>query len=225
MDCYLTSFTDTGGWIIESGSSVATPSYYVPGYHLRFHNDFVDLEGRNMLQVGAGDLIKQGPPSEAGETSSSNLHQEFFKHLVLLDVKVNHHDNTGETPLMTHIRSTSCLCSFIEQLLHAGADTNARNNNGEAALHISMKIGNVSATKSLLGRSVNVHVRDQKGRGVLAVAESVRRRAKDDVSLYARLDACMALAVDAGAIASPTLSQEWSLPEDKLQYNHNRLIS
>ncbi|KAL8851763.1 MAG: hypothetical protein Q9221_003373 [Calogaya cf. arnoldii] len=178
-----------------------------------------DQERRNVFHIVADGLSGSPDPNE--------LRQHCFSRLSvvhdLLDIKcecgcirslIKHQDASGETPLMAHISSKPCSGVIVEQLLHHGADPEMRNHKGESALHISIKMGNVAATKALLAHGVNIHARNSQGEGVIAVAERVLRQMKDDVDIWAKITACAALAIDHGAIASPTLFHEWDLPKE-----------
>ena len=108
-----------------------------------------------------------------------------------------------ETPLMVRIRFGPSEVEDIQEVIDANTslDIDARNVQGETALHISVKLGNINATQVLLGRGANVHARNNRRHGVLEVAEWAQRRTKENESLYARITACMALAIDAGAVS------------------------
>ena len=116
--------------------------------------------------------------------------------------------------LMARIRSKASENIEISEPIATEADTtiNQRNARGETALHLSVKLGNVNATKALLRSGANVHARDSRGQGILAVAERAQRRGRDDESLYARIAACMALAIDSGAVAAPVVIEERHMP-------------
>ncbi|KAL8648460.1 MAG: hypothetical protein Q9226_005982 [Calogaya cf. arnoldii] len=176
--------------------------------------DFQDFHGRNDLHTAVNKTEK---PPEISEQSFNDSSLSIVKYLLSIGVEVDHHDNQGETPLMTHIRTLPSQDDIILELLHSGADINARNEEGETALHISIKLGDIIGTKALLAQraTVNLHVRNWFGfgEGLLTVAAAAQRRAKDDVGLYAKITTCMALAIDSGAIIQPTLFDEWNLRE------------
>ncbi|KAL8916373.1 MAG: hypothetical protein Q9172_006330 [Xanthocarpia lactea] len=171
----------------------------------------VDHRGRNSLHVAVDN--KPRPPG-VSEQSFNDACLSLVGDLVSIGVDVNDRDNSGETPLMTHIRTLPSNGDIIGILLKLGADINLRNEQGEAALHISIKLGSIIGTQALLeqGANINIHVRNWKGEGLLAVGARAQRKAKLDVTLYARITTCMALAMDFGAIASPSLFDEWDMP-------------
>ncbi|EGS23077.1 uncharacterized protein CTHT_0015640 [Thermochaetoides thermophila DSM 1495] len=71
----------------------------------------------------------------------------------------------------------------------------ARNRRGETALLVAARLGRKVALATLLELGANVGVRDVEGRGVLEVIDDEigSARARADVCLYARLEACRAL--------------------------------
>ncbi|KAI4221075.1 MAG: hypothetical protein LQ349_007935 [Xanthoria aureola] len=201
-----TSLLDYSG-SINLGELLKTPKVVLGN-----SKHFEDFHGRNCLHLAAGKAEK---PSQVSEQSFMNSRLSLVRDLLSVGVELDHHDNRGETPLMTHIRTIPPQDNIILELLHSGADINLRNKKGETALHISIKLGYIIGTKALLaqGAAVNVHVRTWKEQGLLAVAVDAQRLAKDNVGLYAKITACMALAIDAGAIAAPTILDEWDLRE------------
>ena len=174
--------------------------------------DCWDRSGRGLLHIAAGCIAGPATPTEAQQQRSNAIRLDLVKHLLSIGVDVNHHDNEGVTPLMAHVRCVTYQHAIVDELLQHGAEPNARDSSGNNALHIAIKLGNIDATTTLLGWGANVHARDLKCEGLLTVAKRAQRGAKDDVGLYARITACMALIIDAGAIASPNLFHEWDTP-------------
>lgn len=178
--------------------------------------DYIDIEdhkGRSYLHDTAVHPFSNRLTDLCRSGSYALTRPLLARVLLKLGAEINHHDRMGETPLMTSIRFEKSLMDITQELLDGGANLNSRNLKGQSALHISIKLGKISVTKALIHRGANIHARDWKGRGVLAVAEDFQRRAKNDESLYARISACMVLAIDAGAIARPNVFHEWDLPE------------
>ncbi|KAL8770782.1 MAG: hypothetical protein Q9209_003649 [Squamulea sp. 1 TL-2023] len=171
---------------------------------------FADPSGRGWLHIAAESVSEPPNPTETQQQSFSASRLKVVKYLLSIGVDANHQDNTGSTPLMAHVGCEPYQQAIVDELLCSEPNLCARNKNGETVLHIAMKLGNVDATKALLHRGANIHVRNRKREGLLKVAESAQRHAKDDISLYAKITACMVLAIDAGAIASPNVFQEWA---------------
>jgi ankyrin repeat protein len=98
-----------------------------------------------------------------------------------------------------HDDKAKTLQALLETLVRSGdnskATMEARNRRGETALLIAARLGRKVALATLLEMGANVHVRDVDGRGVLEVLdrEVGGAKAKGDVSLYARLEACRVL--------------------------------
>ncbi|CAO1601996.1 hypothetical protein XANCAGTX0491_005632 [Xanthoria calcicola] len=195
-----------------SGSTSLCELLKVPKVVLARFKHFEDFYGRNCLHVAADTAQK---PSQVSEQSFMDSRLSLVRDLLSIGVELDHHDNWGETPLMTHIRTLPSQDNIIFELLHSGADINSRNKEGETALHISIKLGDIIGTKALLAQrtAVNLHVRTWEGKGLLAVAFKAQYLARDDVGLYAKISICMALAIDAGAIMAPTIFDEWDLRE------------
>ncbi|KAI4220068.1 MAG: hypothetical protein LQ349_008178, partial [Xanthoria aureola] len=171
--------------------------------------DCWDRLGRGLLHIAADDMAGPATPTEAQQRRSNAMRLNLVKHLLSIGVDVNHHDDEGVTPLMAHVRCETYQHAIVDELLQHGAGPNARDSSGNTALHIAIKLGNMDATKILLGRGANVHARNRNCEGLLTVAKRAQRSAKDDVGLYAKTFACTALIIDAGAIASPNLFHEW----------------
>ncbi|KAL8851765.1 MAG: hypothetical protein Q9221_003375 [Calogaya cf. arnoldii] len=195
-----------------NGSTDPSELLKSPRTVLRHLKHFQDFQGRNCLHIAANKTEK---PPKISEQSFKDSRLSMIRVLLSFGVELDHHDNQGETPLMTHVRTLPSQDDIILELLHSGAEVNARNDKGETALHISIRLGGIVGTKVLLAQraTVNVHVRNWKGEGLLTVAAEAQRHAKDDVGLYAKITTCMALAIDAGAIMQPTLFDEWDLRE------------
>lgn len=99
------------------------------------------------------------------------------------------------------------LQAILETLVRAGASGDeavssrrrrlleARNRRGETPLLMAARLGRKVALATLLEGGANVHARDADGRGLLEVldAEVGGARARAEVGLYARLEACRAL--------------------------------
>ncbi|KAL8878858.1 MAG: hypothetical protein Q9198_003415, partial [Flavoplaca austrocitrina] len=160
--------------------------YKVPKHILSRFKYFADYHGQNYLHIAVGNTKI---PSDVSEQTFPGSRLSLVRDLLSIGVELDHHDNLGETPLMTHIRTVPEQDDIILELLHSGADVNARNEKGETALHISVRLGDIVGTKALLAQraTVNVHVRNWKGQGLLAVAAKAAQSAKDDVGLYAKI--------------------------------------
>ena len=185
--------------------------------------DCWDRLGQSLLHIAADDIAGPATPTEAQQQRSNAMRLNLVKHLLSIGVDVNHHDDEGVTPLMTHVRCVTYQHAIVHELLQHGAEPNARDSSGNTALHIATKLGNIDATKILLGRGANVHARNRSCEGLLTVAKRAQRGAKDDVGLYAKITACMALIIDAGAIASPDLFHEWDTPQQKDQFSNGSI--
>ena len=191
-----------------------------------------DSEGRNGLQCIAeaclttsifktGNLRSSLLKRKRDESDSSScapmtLRLHLVEQLISAGVNVNNYDMQGNTVLMAFVihlldgEDDKTLASIFGHLIENGANLHWRNRQGETALHIAVRLGRKVATKILLHNGANVHSRTAEGKGVLAVGEKHYLEARDNQLLYASIMACMALAIDFGAVAAPTVVQEWS---------------
>ncbi|KAK4135711.1 hypothetical protein BT67DRAFT_448663 [Trichocladium antarcticum] len=136
-------------------------------------------------------------------------------------LSATHYSRHGTTPLMAfvehipddHDDKAKTLQALLETLLRWPTTTantttttnnnttninpvlEARNRRGETALLLAARLGRKVALATLLEAGACVHARDVDGRGVLQVLDRGvgGARARGDVSLYARLEACRVL--------------------------------
>ena len=151
---------------------------------------------------------------------SMNIPSSTTDQLIITGTNINFYDDTGETPLMAHVRlwrgEDADNETLLRTLVNLGASTTQRNRDFASPLHLAVRSGNILATKILLEQcNVNVHARDRHGKGVIAVGIAEQRQSRRDSKSYAKITACIALAIDAGAISEPSLFDEWSLPKHK----------
>lgn len=191
-----------------------------------------DSKGRNGLHclaevafdLSLSDKAATLPRSQQDDkaTNSDARRESYLEGLLAAGVNPNNHDKKGNTPLMAFIIHTRAgedddATTRILTRLCAGnidsakADIHRRNRRGETALHLAVKYGRLAATKFLLRKGANVHARNKRGSGILKVGTEACKKATQDETLYAQIMLCMSLAMSAGAVASPTIVQEWSL--------------
>lgn len=193
---------------------------------------FEDSKGRNGLHCLAEvafDLPLPNKPAKRPRflrdneaTNRNALRESYLDSLLAAGVNPNNYDKKGRTPLMSFIIHTRAgedgdattriltrLCSGNVDT--AKADIHRRNRRGETALHLAVKLGRLAATKFLLRKGANVHARNKTGSGVLKVGTEACKKATQDETLYAQIMLSMSLAMSAGAVASPTIVQEWCL--------------
>jgi hypothetical protein len=190
-----------------------------------------DSEGRNGLQCLAEAVLDINKAKALADNSSKRkrdqskpessskrltLRYELAQQMVSSGVNINNYDKNGNTVLMafvTHLpdgEDDKTLAKLFHHLIRSGANIHWRNRGGESALHIAVRLGHKVATRVLLESGANVHSRTSEGKGVLAVGEMYYFRAREEPRLYASIMACMALCIQYGAVAAPTLVQEWS---------------
>ncbi|KAB5585529.1 hypothetical protein GE09DRAFT_1210138 [Coniochaeta sp. 2T2.1] len=181
-------------------------------------------EHRNAVSTGRSLKRKhdrhtpEGGPAEGPLASRLRHLQGLLRSNRPLDV--NHYDKAGNTVLgafITHIPDdqddkAKSLSAILETLIQAGARIEGRNRRGETALLVAARLGRKIALTTLLERGANVHVRDVDGRGLLQVIDATCRAAREDVALYARLEACRVLLTgrrDWGVVREPGVLLEW----------------
>jgi hypothetical protein len=114
---------------------------------------------------------------------------------------------------------------LLLRLFIAGASLNRRNRQGETPLHIAVSLGNRAATKFLISHGANIHARTGEGIGVVAYGLRASNKAASETELYAQIMLCVALVGSAGAVAAPTILQEWASPEFRLSSGPTALES
>ena len=199
-----------------------------------------DSEGRNGLQClaeasltlnidnsrtlrGKSNKRKRDQLSPDASSTRLNLRYQLVQHMVSLGVDINNYDKHGNTVIMTFVthlkdgEDDKTLAILFGHLINKGANIHWRNRQGETALHIAVRLGRKIATRVLLENSANVHARTAEGKGVLALGETHYFAAREDPLLYASIMACMALCIRHGAVAAPTLVQEWSVRDGEFK--------
>lgn len=152
-----------------------------------------------------------------------------------ISVSPHHYSRRGHTPLMAFIQhipdeqdgKARTLQTILETLIRRGGPraVEARNGRGETPLLMAARLGRKVALSALLrAGGANVAARDADGRGVLELLDAEVRAAgtRDDVALYARLEACRALLtgreewgvryvddVDPACVAAGSPGAEW----------------
>lgn len=192
-----------------------------------------DSEGRNGLQCLAEvslcldphlpGLAKYSSKRKRGQTdpntvpTSMKFRYELAQGMIEAGVDVNNYDSHGNNVLMAFVahradgEDDKTLASVLTLWIESGANVRRRNRHGETALHVAVRLGRKVATRVLLANGAHVHARTAEEKGVLAVGEAHYIKAREDPPLYASIFACMALCIKAGAVAAPTLVQEWQV--------------
>jgi len=144
--------------------------------------------------------------------------QCYLNQLLQSGVNPNSYDCEGCTPLMSFIidirdESDDQTIQLLGLLLEGGANINNRNRQGESALHIAVRLDRRNVTQFLLYGGANVYARTSRGFGVLAHGVKYGDKASVDSLLYAQICLCVDLVGRAGAIAAPTILDEWASRE------------
>lgn len=75
---------------------------------------------------------------------------------------VNHADNAGNTALLVQTY-WHCNKDVVKELVRAGADVNARNANGDTALHMALRGGNENVARLLIKKGADYEIANNKG--------------------------------------------------------------
>ncbi|KAG7126412.1 Acyl-CoA-binding domain-containing protein 2 like [Verticillium longisporum] len=104
---------------------------------------------------------------------------------------------------------------ILEKLIDNGARIEARNRQGETALHVAVRCGRKLAVRTLVKRGASVHARNAAGRSVLDVADSRMFWSRNQEKEYSHYEACRAWlsGEEARAVQQPTVAQEWAWRE------------
>ena len=137
-----------------------------------------------------------------------------------LPLDTNQYDLDGTTALIRDLHRVTNADGAVPSLEHLQslvASVNCRDGRGRSPLHFAVGWGIIEVTKFLLGNGANVNARDVKGQGVLMLADENQRHLDSTLdnypAMYAKIAACRALAIDAGAIREPGLFDEWDVRE------------
>ncbi|KAK4150532.1 KN motif and ankyrin repeat domain-containing protein 3 [Chaetomidium leptoderma] len=161
-----------------------------------------DADGRNGLHCLAEAILNQQTMDRHVRSSSSSSSSSATTSITTgttTTTATNNRSNhlkrklDSKDPPTSHIPDdqddkVKTLQAILETLL-------MRNRRGETALLVAARLGRKVALTTLLEMGASVHVRDVDGRGVLEVIDCEIRggRARGDVGLYARLEACRVL--------------------------------
>ena len=117
--------------------------------------DIPDNDDRTPLM-----LAQMQDYSTAYEVTSTFLDKE---------VDVNHTDNNGNTALLLHT-DRHCNKDVVKELIRAGADINAKNKDGNTALHFALKNGNIDVSRFLVKKGADYQAVNNKGETPMEIA-------------------------------------------------------
>ncbi|KAE8453623.1 hypothetical protein EG329_009134 [Mollisiaceae sp. DMI_Dod_QoI] len=195
---------------------------------VRAGNDpsFEDSEGRNGLHCLAEVRLDlptslrkvDSEPCSVPTKSSSSAWEQYMDQLLTAGVNPNRYDRNGHTPFMAFAhhwrgKDEDLTTRLLERLVTGGANIHRRNQLGETALHIAVKLGHRAATKVLLSHGANIHARTCTGQGILSLGIKHSNLAINDEILYAQISLCVCLVANAGGISTPTILHEWASPD------------
>lgn len=116
------------------------------------------------------------PQSETGETPMLHMLRKDYagvKEMVVLflhkGVGINTADHKGNTPLLIHA-DRQCDKDVIKLLLRAGADINARNNDGNHVLLFALQHGDCELARFLIKKGADYNIINEKGETPATIA-------------------------------------------------------
>ncbi|KAI1633820.1 hypothetical protein F4809DRAFT_565762 [Biscogniauxia mediterranea] len=166
---------------------------------------------------------QQQQQQQQQERPHNSRRVQLLEGLIHAGLDANQYDENGYTPLMafvTHCRDESRegkadLENMIRMLVRrGGANLEARNREGETALHIAARRGQKVALKELIDLGANPNVRNAQGLGVLAVIDEFWRHTERDGGFGARLEVCRGLVTGRAqerVLQKPGVMEEWGV--------------
>ena len=177
-----------------------------------------DTYGRN----GLHSLAELSFKHHGAVSMRRQLRRHYFSLLLDAGVNVNSYDKIGNTPILAFLSSQQTWAEgnddasiefYLTELVKAGACVDSRNRNGESALHVAVKRGNITATRALIKLGANLNARQKEGKSVvglgLETAQKMKQRIKLHKSLHIRIMTSVNMVRNRGGITDPTVFQEW----------------
>lgn len=103
------------------------------------------------------------------QRNPSNV-KEFTEFFLQKGVNVNQVDDKGNTPLLIHAHR-ACDREVMKLLLQAGADINARNQEGNSALIYALKHGYLELARYLIKKGADYNIINEKGETPASIAQ------------------------------------------------------
>lgn len=135
----------------------------------------------NALNISGG-VVRNGPLAlrhlSALMLAAPFSDQETITALLRADAHVNEKDIRGMTPLMLSIATDHAQPATVRQLIAAGADVQATDNNGDSVLDWARKFGNPEIISTLISAGAKGH---EKPSAPLAPADSTVTNPSDSI--------------------------------------------
>ena len=124
-------------------------------------------EIKHLIDLGVCVDAKDRSGNTALHWASGNGHADVVELLIGKGVKVGVRNGRGETPLSCVIRSCwrdiEKAKAIIEALIKAGADINAKNKDGNTALHWVSECGHADVVKLLINAGADINAKNKDG--------------------------------------------------------------
>lgn len=146
-----------------------TPAYSVFTDYDRFEAEksYKIIELLNCIDTPLGD-DGVTPFMKMLEKDPYNV-KEFTELFMEKGVDINSADGRGNTPLLIHARRR-CDRDVMKMLINAGADINARNDDGNTVLHYVLDKGNCELARLLIKKGADYKVYNKKGVTPVSIA-------------------------------------------------------
>lgn len=148
-----------------------TPAHYVVSKK-ESYIEISDEKRAEMLKL----LDDVDTPRDDGKTPLlllQKLHSSVIKVLlpILLEkgANVNHADNGGNTSLLLYVDENYDR-DIVKELIRAGADVNARNSQGNTALHYAIKNHQINIARFLIKKGANYEIANNNGETPVSLA-------------------------------------------------------
>lgn len=122
-----------------------------------------------LLQHKAKVNLRNDNDNSALIYAAKNENPEILELLLAHGAKINAADHNGTTPLMFTIGKPQCMEVLFQ---HRKLDMDRANEEGQTALHVAVALDDLATVQELLDAGADLDVKDNKGRGIMAYAQS-----------------------------------------------------
>ena len=104
----------------------------------------------------------------------NSMNDALKKALLLDEFDINAFDQSGRSAYFQAVEYNRI--SMIGNLQRLGAKINQQSNEGETALHMAVRLGNVAAARELLSAGINARLRDRNGKNAYDLAKALKNK-------------------------------------------------
>eukprot|EP00873_Tetraselmis_striata_P039499 jgi/Tetstr1/459763/TSEL_005116.t1 len=110
---------------------------------------------------GGGDAGEEPPLCRAAALGASDVIAALLRAGAGLEARTSEEENAGQTPL--HVACWNVQAAAVKQLLDAGADVNAGDEDAETPLMVAARLGSLPIVDTLLAAGADSRRRDDNG--------------------------------------------------------------